>query len=173
MLVLSRGIGECVLVGDDVEIRPVALRCGEESLSLAHVRLGFRAPRDVTILRSEVALRDSRSGEGGGGPHLARKQMPGYPTEITEATVRLRIALPPGRIVHHHKQSSIHLGSGRVVESFRSSASTGANDASSHQPAIVEIECGKDDSILLGNVTLVVVDVRRFVKTAVAGSPRL
>jgi carbon storage regulator len=50
MLVLTRKLGEVVCVGRDVEIMVVAVNSGK-------VRLGFRAPRDVVIQRSEVASR--------------------------------------------------------------------------------------------------------------------
>jgi carbon storage regulator CsrA len=173
MLILSRGIGECVLIGADVEVLPVELRDGDGWLSQAHVRLGFRAPRDVTILRSEVALRAARAGGGTGGPHVARKKLPGYTVEIPDAIARLRFALPSGRLVHHHKRSPLHATTGHAVESFRSPDVTDLvcesdPDAGSVRVAagVVEIECRKDDSILVGNVTLVVVDVRRFVKIA-------
>jgi carbon storage regulator len=49
MLVIRRRAGESFLIGEGVEI---------EILELAHsqVKLGIRAPREVTILRKEVAL---------------------------------------------------------------------------------------------------------------------
>lgn len=165
MLILSRGIGECVLIGDDVEVIPAELRHGEDRLSQAQVRLGFRAPRDVTILRSEVALRAGRCGDGRGQPFVQRKKLAGYTVEIPDATVRLRIALPAGQVVHHHKRSLLHAGTGQAVESFRPPDGPDTN--------VVEIECRKDDAILVGHVTLVIVDVRRFVKTAApVASPR-
>src|SRR6478672_6705174 len=47
MLVLSRQRDQSVMIGDDVEVRVVDVR-GDK------VRLGFIAPRDVTVHRKEV-----------------------------------------------------------------------------------------------------------------------
>ena len=50
MLVLTRKLGEAVCIGQDVEIYVVGVSRGR-------VKLGFRAPRDVPVQRSEVAER--------------------------------------------------------------------------------------------------------------------
>jgi carbon storage regulator len=47
MLVLSRKIGEEIVIGDNIRITVVAIRNN-------HVRLGFEAPQDVSIYRSEI-----------------------------------------------------------------------------------------------------------------------
>ena len=47
MLVLSRRVGEAVCIGDDIEIVVVAAR-GDQ------IRLGIRAPRNVSIIRREL-----------------------------------------------------------------------------------------------------------------------
>ncbi len=47
MLVLSRKVGESVLIGDNIRVTLVAIR-GEQ------VRLGFTAPNEVRILRHEL-----------------------------------------------------------------------------------------------------------------------
>lgn len=47
MLVLSRKVGESVMVGNSVKIEVVEIR-GDK------IRLGFTAPRDVSIHRQEV-----------------------------------------------------------------------------------------------------------------------
>jgi carbon storage regulator len=47
MLVLSRKVGESILIGDDVEITIVEIRGNK-------IRLGIEAPRDVTVIRSEL-----------------------------------------------------------------------------------------------------------------------
>jgi carbon storage regulator len=49
MLVIRRRAGEALLIGDDVEI---------EILEVTHtqVKLGIRAPKQVTILRKEIQL---------------------------------------------------------------------------------------------------------------------
>ena len=47
MLTLTRSVGETIRIGDDIEVHVVEVRGGT-------VRLGFKAPRDVTIHREEV-----------------------------------------------------------------------------------------------------------------------
>ena len=47
MLVLSRKIGEQIIIGDNIRVMVVAVRGNQ-------VRLGFSAPGDVTIHRSEL-----------------------------------------------------------------------------------------------------------------------
>ena len=49
MLVIRRRPGEALLIGDDVEV---------EILDIAgsHVKLGIRAPREITVLRKEIRL---------------------------------------------------------------------------------------------------------------------
>lgn len=47
MLVLSRSIGEKVVIGDDVTVTVLSVDRGK-------VRLGFTAPKSVKILREEL-----------------------------------------------------------------------------------------------------------------------
>lgn len=47
MLILARRTGESIWIGEDVEIRIV-------DLSPSRVKLGIVAPRELTVLRSEV-----------------------------------------------------------------------------------------------------------------------
>lgn len=49
MLVLTRGINEAIMIGEDVEITIVDVR-GDR------VRVGIRAPRSVAVHRKEVFL---------------------------------------------------------------------------------------------------------------------
>ncbi len=51
MLVLSRRSGERILIGDSIELTVIEIR-GER------VKLGFKAPHDVSIHREEVRRRD-------------------------------------------------------------------------------------------------------------------
>jgi carbon storage regulator len=53
MLVLSRKVGERVLIGEDIEVVVVRLRNG-------HVRLGIAAPPQQKIMRSELLQRPQR-----------------------------------------------------------------------------------------------------------------
>lgn len=48
MLVLTRGQGQEILIGDDVSLVITKIRGGS-------VRIGIQAPKDVKILRGEVA----------------------------------------------------------------------------------------------------------------------
>jgi carbon storage regulator len=50
MLVLSRKLGESIVIGDDVVITVQQLRNGQ-------VRLGVQAPRSVPVLRQELQSR--------------------------------------------------------------------------------------------------------------------
>lgn len=47
MLVLARRSGECIMIGDQIEVSVVEIR-GEQ------VKLGIKAPRSVGVYRSEV-----------------------------------------------------------------------------------------------------------------------
>ena len=49
MLVLSRRKAESIRIGNNIEIFVVEIRGGR-------VRLGIRAPREIPIMRSEIAL---------------------------------------------------------------------------------------------------------------------
>lgn len=53
LLVLSRKIGETVLIGDSVEVSVVEIRGGV-------VRLGFRAPQSVQIVRPNAKNKEPR-----------------------------------------------------------------------------------------------------------------
>lgn len=60
MLVLSRKVGEEIFIGDNIVLEVIEMRRGV-------VRLGISAPRDVVILRAEVARRleeEKQKGEG-------------------------------------------------------------------------------------------------------------
>jgi len=47
VLTLTRSVGDSVRIGDDIEVYVIEVRGGT-------VRLGFKAPREVTIHREEV-----------------------------------------------------------------------------------------------------------------------
>lgn len=49
MLVLSRKLNEQIIIGDNIRITVVAVRGNQ-------VRLGFEAPRDVSIQRQELVF---------------------------------------------------------------------------------------------------------------------
>lgn len=49
MLILQRKEGETLLIGDNIEVTVLSVEAGR-------VRLAVQAPRDVTILRSELKV---------------------------------------------------------------------------------------------------------------------
>ena len=53
MLILTRRIGEKLLIGDDIEV--VVL-----DVNRNQVKLGIKAPRDMTVLREELYIRDKK-----------------------------------------------------------------------------------------------------------------
>jgi carbon storage regulator len=53
MLILTRRVGESVLIGDEIEIVVTAIG-GDQ------VRIGFDAPREVEIVRSELKEQRNR-----------------------------------------------------------------------------------------------------------------
>ncbi len=57
MLVLSRRVGEAIVIGDDIVIRITEVR-GRSSRAL--VRLGIEAPAGTKILREEVEIEVAR-----------------------------------------------------------------------------------------------------------------
>ena len=54
MLILTRRLGETILIGDDIEVTIVAIEPNQ-------VRVGIDAPRDVKILREELLDEDKES----------------------------------------------------------------------------------------------------------------
>ena len=60
MLVLSRKPGERILIGDDVTITIVRLGPG-------NVRVGIEAPRELSIVREEIAGLESGNGKAESG----------------------------------------------------------------------------------------------------------
>ncbi len=52
MLVLSRKVGETVRIAENIEVTVVEIKHGK-------VRLGFRCPKEVPILRQEVYDRET------------------------------------------------------------------------------------------------------------------
>jgi carbon storage regulator len=51
MLVLTRRVGERIMIGEDITVTVLEVR-GDQ------VRIGIAAPRDVQVLREEVLRRD-------------------------------------------------------------------------------------------------------------------
>ncbi len=55
MLVLSRKVGESIRIADDIEVFVVEVKHGK-------VKLGFRCPDEVPVLRQEVYDRQTADG---------------------------------------------------------------------------------------------------------------
>jgi carbon storage regulator len=58
-LVLTRKIGESIIIGDDVVVRVMAIQGGS-------VRLGIDAPPEVAVDREEIRQRKENDGSDGG-----------------------------------------------------------------------------------------------------------
>ncbi|WP_026353192.1 MULTISPECIES: carbon storage regulator CsrA [Solimonas] len=61
MLILTRRVGETVVIGDDIVVTVLGVKGNQ-------VRIGVKAPRDVAVHREEIFERIKREGEEGGGP---------------------------------------------------------------------------------------------------------
>ncbi len=57
MLILTRRVGETVVIGDEVEVTVLGVKGNQ-------VRLGVKAPRNVSVHREEVFERIQREGDG-------------------------------------------------------------------------------------------------------------
>ena len=62
MLILTRRVGESVMIGDDVTITVLGVKGNQ-------VRLGINAPRSVAVHREEIYRRIKREQAGGGAQH--------------------------------------------------------------------------------------------------------
>ena len=64
MLVLTRKIGEKVIIGDDVSVTILGLFGN-------HVRLGINAPKSVDIHREEIYVKIQNENQDSGGHNIA------------------------------------------------------------------------------------------------------
>ena len=61
MLILTRRVGEALMIGDDVSITVLGVKGNQ-------VRLGIEAPRSIAVHREEIYRRIKREQAGGSGP---------------------------------------------------------------------------------------------------------
>lgn len=57
MLILTRRIGESVVIGDKISVTVLGVKGNQ-------VRLGVNAPRDVSVHREEIYAKIQKEGEG-------------------------------------------------------------------------------------------------------------
>ena len=60
MLILTRRVGETVIIGNDVDVTVLGVKGNQ-------VRLGVKAPREVSVHREEIFQRISREQQNGNG----------------------------------------------------------------------------------------------------------
>ena len=61
MLILTRRVGETLMIGDDVTVTVLGVKGNQ-------VRLGVNAPRNVAVHREEIYERIKREQDAGGEP---------------------------------------------------------------------------------------------------------
>lgn len=67
MLILTRRIGETVIIGDNVDVTVLGVKGNQ-------VRIGVKAPKDVTVHREEIYQRICQEQNGVAYPHAMAKQ---------------------------------------------------------------------------------------------------
>ena len=65
MLILTRRVGEVVMIGNDVTVTVLGVKGNQ-------VRIGVNAPRDVAVHREEIFERIKREEQDGGGASAPR-----------------------------------------------------------------------------------------------------
>jgi len=61
MLILTRRVGESLMIGDDINVTVLSIRGNQ-------VRIGVSAPKDVSVHREEIYERIQHEDENGGEP---------------------------------------------------------------------------------------------------------
>lgn len=151
MLVLSRKRNDTVVIGDDATLTVERISLGDDArgVSGATVRLGFQAPRHVSVARGELQRMPSRQGQGKRPP---RKRPEGRLVDIADATIHLRIQVP--------QKIPVACNGTRLV-----SGTTSTGSATDTEPRTTThyVSCHKDDRITIcHNINIAMLDIRRF-----------
>lgn len=73
MLILTRRVGETVMIGNDVTVTVLGVKGNQ-------VRVGVNAPRDVAVHREEIFDRIKREEQGGDAPARPTLRVNGHAT---------------------------------------------------------------------------------------------
>jgi carbon storage regulator len=64
MLILTRKVGEVIMIGEDIVVKVLGVRSGQ-------VKIGIEAPRALPVHRQEIFERIQSEGEAGDGKSCA------------------------------------------------------------------------------------------------------
>jgi carbon storage regulator len=95
VLVIRRKPGQSVRIGDEIEIEVVEVTAGK-------VKLGIRAPREISVLRSEIHLtgRENLAAAGGVTPAAVESLLRGLASGAGGEILPRAGNLPPLEIAH-------------------------------------------------------------------------
>jgi carbon storage regulator len=67
MLILTRRVGETIMIGDDVAVTVLGVKGNQ-------VRVGVNAPKETSVHREEIYERIKREEQAGGAPRRASSE---------------------------------------------------------------------------------------------------